>query len=351
MINIPTGALLDERLDEEKAKDYLHEEFAQGRDTVTWETKSSFKEYYPYNQSSSLSCVAAGGAITEEHFCSKRGANVVPSRKDIYIRRFNSPHGGMAMHDLFNICIKGMALELSVPSQGMGEQDMNTQYIVTPTITGERAKHNFKSWVSIQNFKDIDTLAQVVDHTPIVAFWFFDDKLQWQEWWKEYPQVVNKNCDLYGTATARHQAAIVDRTLINGKKYFVIQDSAGVGYGAGKNKNLRFVSEEFIKDRLYSAGYAIDQETVQTNKPKVKLTRTLKVGDKGDDVLQLQKVLIYEGLLKIATPTGLFAGMTRKAVIDYQNKYRSDILTPQGLRNGTGIVGRATINHINKIYG
>lgn len=346
-----TGALLDTRTREDKDKDFLHEEFASGVNNVVWETKTSFKEYYPYDQKSSLSCVSGGGAITEEHFSKIEGKDYIPSRKDIYFRRSNKPNGGMAMPDLFNVCIQGIASENSVPSQATGEEYMNKEYPITPNILGERSAHNFSTWVSIKNFKDIDTLASIVDHTPIVCFWFFDDSKSWQEWWTVYPQVVNENCDLYDSKTLRHQASIVDRTLINGKKYFVVQDTAGVGYGTGKNKNLRFVDEAFIQKRLYSAGYGINNlSVVETTKPKVKLTKPLKVGDFGTDVKQLQSILIYEGFLKIATPTGTFAGMTRKAVMDYQSKYASEILYPLGLKLPTGIVGASTIKHINTKY-
>lgn len=348
MIKIQTGALIDTRLEEEKQKDFLHEEIAFGNVNVEWTEKKEYKEYFPYDQSTSLSCVAGGGAITEEYFSNK---TFIPSRKDIYIRRANRPHGGMAMHDLFNVCIKGMASEEQVLSQKLGENAMNAEYALTSDIIGTRARHKFDTWVSIKNYTDINTLASVVDHTPIVAFWFFDDSLSWQEWWNVYPKVVNARCDLFGNGTARHQATIVDRTLINDKKYFVVQDTAGVGHGDGKNKNLRFVDEAFIKARLYSAGYGINNsDEIVTSKPKVKINKTLKVGDRGVDVEKLQAVLIYEGLLKIQKPTGVFAGMTRRAVIDYQNKYRSEILTPSGLKSGTGIVGRFTVNHINKIY-
>jgi len=63
----------------------------------------------------------------------------------------------------------------------------------------------------------------------------------------------------------------------------------------------------------------------------------------------------------LATPiTGNFYGITYSAVIDFQEKYRSEILTPAGLEHGSGYVGSYTraklndlvqLNKLNKNYG
>ena len=348
---IPTGALLDTRIQEEKDKDFLHEELAHGVETpVIWEEKKVYKEYFPYDQFISFSCVAGGGAITEEHFSKLEGVSYTPSRKDIYRRRVNYPNGGMMLHDLFNIGIKGVGSEKDVPSQRLGESDMNKAYPITSEILSNRSKHAFKNWVAVKNFTNVDELARIVDHTPIVCFWYFDNNRAYDEWWNAYPKVVTQNLNLYALNAAHHQASIVDRTLIDGKKYFVVQDTAGLGYGTGQNRNLRFVSPEFIKERLYAAGYGINLEPVEIDKPHVKLVKDLKVGDTNDQVSELQKVLIYEKLLLVPKPTGYFGGMTLKAVKDFQKKYASKILTPSGLKNPTGFVGPATRKCINELY-
>jgi len=63
------------------------------------------------------------------------------------------------------------------------------------------------------------------------------------------------------------------------------------------------------------------------------------------EFLKSQGKEIYpEGLI-----TGNFLFLTKKAVIRFQEKYAEEILTPLGLRKGTGFVGPATRKKINEI--
>ena len=79
-------------------------------------------------------------------------------------------------------------------------------------------------------------------------------------------------------------------------------------------------------------------------------TRDLKLGDSSIDVLLLQKVLNMYNDTKIATSgygspgneTLYFGNLTKLAVIKFQEKYKSDILIPNGLTSGTGFVGPLT---------
>ncbi len=96
----------------------------------------------------------------------------------------------------------------------------------------------------------------------------------------------------------------------------------------------------------------------------------LKFGDSGEaggvsvgeDISALFKILSKEGLLdydrvvRSGSPgTSLrattFTEDVASAVTAFQEKYRSEILTPNGLTHGTGYVGPATRKKLNQLYG
>lgn len=87
--------------------------------------------------------------------------------------------------------------------------------------------------------------------------------------------------------------------------------------------------------------------------------RNLSLGDSGNDVLQLQKILNQDtetriaisGIGSVGNETNYFGNLTKNALIKFQNKYRDGILTPVGLVYGTGFFGQNTINFIeNGLY-
>ena len=342
-----TGVCLDNRSDYEKSKDYSHEELASGINTYKWEEKPMKDSYYfPYDQSSSLSCVAGGGAIVIEHF----DGDII-SRKDIYNPRQNYPMGGMSLPDVCGRMIAGACTEDLVPSQGLGENKMNERYAITNDIIKSRAKHKVGKTFTIKN--NIDDIASVLHISPVIAFWYFDEK--GREWWRLQPTVEYNFTSYVQAGVTRHQVCVVDAILQDGKKYLVVQDTAGVGTGYGKHRNLRLISEEMVSKRMYAGAYAIDDDNevlkpIEISKPKYKNTKPLTIGSRGDEVKMLQAVLIYEGLLKIKAPTGYFGGLTRQAVKALQFKYKDSMLTPIGLKSPTGYVGTMTNKKLNELY-
>lgn len=76
----------------------------------------------------------------------------------------------------------------------------------------------------------------------------------------------------------------------------------------------------------------------------------LKYGSSGYAVGALQAALQKEGFLQ-GNLDAYFGGRTFSAVVAFQEKYKSEILTPFSLSEGTGYVGNSTINKLNQLYG
>src|SRR3989338_5922925 len=75
----------------------------------------------------------------------------------------------------------------------------------------------------------------------------------------------------------------------------------------------------------------------------------LRIGDRGSEVSDLQTALGMEGYTTGAA--GVFDEQTASSVVGFQEKYRSEILTPNGLVRGTGYVGVSTRAKLLRLYG
>lgn len=85
-------------------------------------------------------------------------------------------------------------------------------------------------------------------------------------------------------------------------------------------------------------------------------TRNLRLGDRGDDVLSLQKFLNEDVATQVAgtygpseSETNYYGFATFRAVSTFQEKYRQDVLVPAGLSSGNGYFGTQTRAKANSL--
>ena len=121
------------------------------------------------------------------------------------------------------------------------------------------------------------------------------------------------------------------------------------------------VASDEINYQISKPGTVTNPTTPTTpTKPTTNITlftKTLKLGQISLDVKKLQ-ILLNSDLTTLIAKTGpgskgketnFFGSATKQAVIKFQEKYAKDILTPNGLKKGTGIVGLSTIKKLNEL--
>jgi ABC-type transport system substrate-binding protein len=117
-------------------------------------------------------------------------------------------------------------------------------------------------------------------------------------------------------------------------------------------KTFSFNEEEGIK-LLEKNGYVIKDgirtKTIEKSSG-FQFTKNMQVGSNNAEVRKLQECLSeYQDIYPSGTISGYFGQETKEAVILFQEKYKEDILIPNNLTKGNGIVGAATIKKLNEV--
>ncbi len=320
----PTGLVPDPRTKDQKDQDYLHEEIADAV-VPTYKSGSANLTHYPdENQNQTMSCVAHGSTLGMT-----KGSPRL-SKMFFYRLRANYPTPGMWLQNAGDIAKNsGSCLYQTLPTPQ--DENMANNIVISASSKIEAAKNKVTNYVQLQVPNDIDKIASIVRSGTPVAILIYSS---YQDWAKSYPTLLD-NTELDG-APVRHCVTVVDAFIENGKKYLKIQDSA---WFAGLS--VRYLSEDFIKARVYGAMYFITLTTdPHIPAPTHKFLFDLSSGQQGEEVVYLQKRLMSEGFFPVTqTPTGYFGGITLKAVKDYQAYH--------GI-NSTGYVGPQTRASLNK---
>lgn len=119
------------------------------------------------------------------------------------------------------------------------------------------------------------------------------------------------------------------------------------------NKLYEFDLEK-AKDILNKAGFLETangiREKIVKKESEFRFKSDLKIGSQGKEVEELQKCLLKDpDVFLDGEVTGFFGNSTKKAVIKFQEKYAEEILEPGGLKEGTGLVGKATREKLNTL--
>lgn len=111
-------------------------------------------------------------------------------------------------------------------------------------------------------------------------------------------------------------------------------------------KAIKILEENGFQDR---DGDGV-REKIEIKEPSFQFKNELKLGSKGKEVEELQKCLAKDkDIYPEGEVSGYFGNKTKEAVIKFQEKYRAEILDPEGLKAGNGMVKERTRQKLNEI--
>lgn len=330
-----TGWLTDPQDD----RAYKHEEVADiGKAAgLVWVEKApnTWRKFLPIrNQNGSSACVAFATALLLGILNYMReGKFVVLAPKFIYSRGFVPNGGGMYFYNGMSIGAKeGCPLDVLAPSDNITEVQARDN---SQEKEGDRqvAKvYGLQDEEIVYLPLDFDIIGSVIDlGVPVLAGLRFESGGL-----SGYIAKLTQN-GFYG-----HGVALTDRSLVNGEKGLVYQNSWGEDWGIG---GLGIVPESQKAGVQFAAYYKkFERKVLEGLKPKLKLSANtyLTIGSTGSAVVKAQTMLQMLGYFPAAQEcTGNFYGITRQAVRDFQKAKNLTV---------DGVVSGATISELNKLF-
>lgn len=326
--------------------DYSIEEIKVASGMLLPKTEDEWRKYLIRNQLSTSTCVAHSVAksLGINNYI-EEGKYLDLSPRFIYAQRINNPGLGMIAENSAAIVNKsGCPLEVQVPFIN-NESEMNKIEDVTEYDRQTALIAKPKGVIHF-NPKDIDTIANYIEATGRSVNVFV--QFNYNEW-TDVPVLKG------GPFNCRHCIPLTNGILYNKDTATVAEDSWGPSYGKGGRRIL--TRDWFQSGRVYEA-YAF--EDVQNNwrdvdlssviKPKYVFKNIMKLGEKNDDILMLQKCLKSIGFFpETQEPTGYYGGITANAVLQFALKYlpehKQEVLLVKGKS-----VGKKTLSKLNEIF-
>lgn len=183
-----------------------------------------------------------------------------------------------------------------------------------------------------------------------------------QEWWNDVNgQWSWREQDILPLRTPKnvigsHEVYLYGYDYVGGRLRFWIFNSWSEQWGM-QGKGCFFYDEwqPFIRESVTVVDLPNDwidhvQELPKPNAFRYSFQKPIKYGDRGDEVKALQMALYLDGCLKVDPKVfGNYLGMTAKAVMDFQNKYK--VASPQEIQSLQGkSVGPKTRNILNSLF-
>ena len=287
------GVIKDPRTDELKSRDYRKPETGL---PITWVEKpeSEWKRYIPRKQLTSLSCMSHAGAKAFEVLNKKEN-----SAHPVYRSRSNFPQGGMFLADLGSLYKNaGTTLESLDISQNQNEVQMNR-----PIMPYTASKVGGYFFVAPD---DIDAIAEVIEVYGNCILVIHGNRKEWTA----IPTYNGQEQD-FG-----HGICAVDYFYHQGKKVLLCEDSTAHFSSLDKN-GRRLITKDYLTKRGAGAMYFVAEIPI----PPFKFTATMRLGNRGEQVKQLQKFLVKFNNTALVLD-GIFGARTFFEVKQFQKNHR-----------------------------
>jgi D-alanyl-D-alanine endopeptidase (penicillin-binding protein 7) len=232
----------------------------------------------------------------------------------------------------------GMSNSVFHDASGMNETNKTTAYDLALIFQKAREDAEIKKAMTTSNYSfKIATGSRVVNHT-----------------------VKNTNTLIFGNPDIVVTGGKTGY-LVESKYNFALAASPGAGMPQNAGEVAVFVLGAPSRDASQTASAELARWAWESfdwdaaSSTPVTFTRTLAVGDKGPDVLALQKYLNTHGAVITTSGAGspgketnLFGAMTKAALAKFQAAHATEILSPQGRIAATGAFDVGTRAYFNE---